>query len=922
MISTPSRLRSSVLVVAVLLGAVVVALGGAAFSRKVETFQPLGFGVRWAAGLWQVAQAGPGAAVAPGDRLLLVDGERPGSSESDLRTALRHQPSSELVVQRGEVLVPLHYARPPLAVDWPYLVLSLIGALYLLVGGYTLLRDRRAEALVFHFWCLASATVYLLSPNGAFDTFGRAAYLVEELARLLLPPLTLHLFLVFPSRLPLLARWRALLPFLYLPSAVLLTLQADLALANGRYLAGAPSPAGLAILDRLELYLLVAAGLVAVVILVRRLLANAGWEQNRQLMWVAVGMAAGYVPFVLLYVLPLALGRHLPTLVTTVAVAPLACVPLAFAYAILRYKLWDIGVIVRDALASSLTILLGVFGFSLVHFAVSRGVPQELAMARSVVSFAAGLVIAGLLVPTRRSLGQVLERLQYRHTFGKRQALSRFGRELLHERELGRLASSLIRHLTEALSLDRATLYLVQGERLAILRAESALPSSIAPTDFGDEIWQAEVLALEASGLPLPEPSPLERLVAAGYRYAFPLHVRGNRLGLVLTGHKDGDQPLSTDDLELVRNLLNQSALAIENAQLVGQLQRQLDQVSALQRHNQGIIESSPAGIAVLDPEGRIVETNHVFATLIGASGPVCAGQELAAILPVSLLPAAGDLLEVSFRDDAGRERFLQLSLAPMGGSNERILVVQDVAERVAMENTLKEKERLAALGMLAAGVAHEVNTPITGISSYAQMLLADTPLDDPRRGLLEKVEKQTFRAARIVSNLLEFARDKPHQQAPLALVPVMREAVALLDERIREAAVEVTWSLPVDEVAVVGNEGELQQVVSNLVLNALDAMAGCPPGTPRRLTIDLAAAGESVVMGVADTGTGIAPEALEKIFQPFFSTKLNRGGTGLGLSISYNIARRHGGTLRATSAPGQGSRFEVELPRRLARVS
>lgn len=103
--------------------------------------------------------------------------------------------------------------------------------------------------------CLASATVYLLSPNGAFDTFGRAVYLVEELARLLLPPLTLHLFLVFPSRLPLLARWRALLPFLYLPSAVLLTLQADLALANGRYLAGPPHPASLAILDRLELYL-------------------------------------------------------------------------------------------------------------------------------------------------------------------------------------------------------------------------------------------------------------------------------------------------------------------------------------------------------------------------------------------------------------------------------------------------------------------------------------------------------------------------------------------------------------------------------------------------------------------------------------------------------------------------------------------
>lgn len=131
----------------------VVALGGAAFSRKVETFQPLGFWCALGGGTLAGSPGRAGRGGGPWSCLLLVDGERPGASESDLRTALRHQPSSELVVQRGEVLVPLHYQWPPLAVDWPYLVLALIGALYLLVGGYTLLRDRRAEALVFHFRC-------------------------------------------------------------------------------------------------------------------------------------------------------------------------------------------------------------------------------------------------------------------------------------------------------------------------------------------------------------------------------------------------------------------------------------------------------------------------------------------------------------------------------------------------------------------------------------------------------------------------------------------------------------------------------------------------------------------------------------------------------------------------------------------------
>src|SRR5262249_1642327 len=141
-------------------------------------------------------------------------------------------------------------------------------------------------------------------------------------------------------------------------------------------------------------------------------------------------------------------------------------------------------------------------------------------------------------------------------------------------------------------------------------------------------------------------------------------------------------------------------------------------------------------------------------------------GQPLAQVLPVAPLPRAGEVpVEVSFCDPEGRERYLQLSLADFAGSGAgaasdhhqklAVLVIHDVSERVAMEQALQEKDRLAALGMLAAGVAHEVNTPITGISSYAQMLLSETEESDPHYDILKKVERQTFRAARIVNNLL-----------------------------------------------------------------------------------------------------------------------------------------------------------------------
>ncbi|HEV7516323.1 MAG TPA: ATP-binding protein, partial [Thermoanaerobaculia bacterium] len=296
----------------------------------------------------------------------------------------------------------------------------------------------------------------------------------------------------------------------------------------------------------------------------------------------------------------------------------------------------------------------------------------------------------------------------------------------------------------------------------------------------------------------------------------------------------------------------------------------------------------------------------------------------LAEVLPVAPLPRPGEApVEVSFCDAQGRERYLQLSLADFSGAagigeNLTVLVVHDVSERVAMEQALKEKDRLAALGMLAAGVAHEVNTPITGISSYAQMLLAETAESDPHYDILKKVERQTFRAARIVNNLLEFAKNRQNERRPVALAPLLTESLDLLGDRLSKRRIELDWQLPAPEtpttpaITVLGCDGELQQVFTNLLLNALQAMNE----KGGKLTVRLEADAASVRVHIADTGPGIPPERLPRVFEPFYSTKLASGGTGLGLAISHDIVRRHGGSLSVESEPGAGARFTVELPR------
>jgi len=909
------------LLLAAALAVLVAVVGSVDLVRKVDSFRTVGFTAAPVGGLWRVARVDAKATgLRAGDGVLLVNGSSPGST-SELRQRLLAGDHARLTVLRDGALVEVPYQRPSPVPDLHYLVLAGAGIVYLLIGLYALLNARRSPAGIFFLWSTASAAVYLCTrvPGVAPDDLAKLSYVVEELGRLLLPPLTLHLFLLFP--VPVLPeRARRLTAFLYLPAAALAALQADLVFNRGRWFFGGVRATSLQAFDRLEIALLAVFSAAAVAALGIQLARRRGWEERRQLLWILVGLAAGYLPFVLLYGVPWALHLHLPGWAGAAATAPLALVPFTFAWALLRFRLWDMEVLLRTAVSYAATLLLGVLSFSLLQLAIDNGLSQERALARSTLSFLSGLAIAAVIVPAERRVRSGLERLQYRGSFAQRRALRELGRELLEERELPRLCDRLQDRLAEGLGLEHTALYLVDGDALldpaARLRLAGALDEAPVELPFAPlaELWRTPSTRLQPPPLPGAAPTLAERLHFAGFRYALPMASRRRPVALLLTGGRADGEPLNSEELDLLRGLLDQTALALENARLLEELRAQLREVTRLKQETEQILESSPAGIVVLDGAQRVVSVNQAFADLAGVSRQQLMGRPLATALPHAPLPAPEEgLREVAWTDEHGHERHLQLSLAACGRYEDdlRVLVVHDVSERVAMENALKEKDRLAALGMLAAGVAHEVNTPITGISSYAQMLLAETPVNDPRYELLRKVEKQTFRAANIVHDLLEFARDRRQEHRSLSVASVMRDALDSLDDRLRQAPVEVCWELPAEPARVLGGEQELQQVFVNLIGNALDAM-GERGGV---LALSVAVDGDQVVAAVADSGPGIAREEQERIFRPFYSTKLSSGGTGLGLSISYQIVRRHRGDLRVESEPGRGSRFVVELP-------
>jgi len=208
--------------------------------------------------------------------------------------------------------------------------------------------------------------------------------------------------------------------------------------------------------------------------------------------------------------------------------------------------------------------------------------------------------------------------------------------------------------------------------------------------------------------------------------------------------------------------------------------------------------------------------------------------------------------------------------------------------------------------------VAHEVNTPLTGISSYTQMLLENADPADPRTQVLEKIERQTFRAAKIVNGLLTLSRPGTPggERTAVDLNSVVNDVYSLLEHQFEVGRIRVRRELSAEPLLVFAIEHQLQQVFLNLFLNARDAM---PKGG--WLTVSTRTDGASVIAEVADTGSGIPPEQLARIYDPFFTTKAIGRGTGLGLSISYGIVREHDGTIRCDSTVGQGTRFTLALP-------
>ena len=821
-----------------------------------------------------------------------------------------------------------------------YLALASVGIFSLLVGASVRLRKPDNQATLHFFWlCVAFFGVLSLSYSGRLDTLDKVFYWGDAIAGLLLPPLFLHFALMFPDRPDAWARTdagRSMMSIIYLPALVLGGAHVA-AVARGGY--GEAMTTLLTLVDRGELLYLAVSLVVGLVIMTRALRRVRSVTSRRQLRWIVWGTALGALPFVFGYAMPFAFGFE-PVPGAELTAILLALVPLAFASAIIRYRLMDVEVIIKRALvyAAALAGMAAIYGvlLKLASELVFGGDPVR----NPVIALLATIVVALLLRPLKSVIQSALDRVYYRDRYDYRRALVGFARDLNSDLDLFRLSERLVHRVMETLVVDRMALMLApaaagrDGDFITIAHAGFAGDPPALPraSEAATRLISGHTLTLDDPLLPRRvNPREVEFWREAGIHYFVPCVSKEGTIAVMALGRKASTEPLSSEDMALLAAVAAQAATALENGRLYRQLRMKADELERMREFSENILESLNDGLVVVNPDDRIIRWNRRLEELYGVRHEEAVGRRLDEVFSSSffevLRSARRESLEggafyrvpLTTRHEPARRLLVNVATTPLresdGSVSGSIVILEDISSRVQLEEQLQISEKMASIGLLAAGVAHEVNTPLTGISSFTQMLLQGAQPEDPKTKVLEKIERQTFRAAKIVNGLLNLARPTQTDAGPVEVHAVINDVLSLLEHQFRTGRIQVRKELSTAVPVVQGIEYKLQQVFLNLFLNARDAM-------PRGgwLTIATRIDGDAARVEISDTGSGIPAEQMSRIYDPFFTTKELGKGTGLGLSITYGIVQEHGGTITCDSIVGQGTRFALSLP--LAAVS
>ncbi len=827
--------------------------------------------------------------------------------------------------------------------------LSLVGLIWLAIGMFVLFKQGSNAPFVLHFaiLCLTAFIFHVYKPIGTGEDLDLAITIIDDLAFIFFAPIFLHFCWRYPTRSTVFGekRWKTFA--LYTPALVIFAATLTCYISfRAEFMSDWAR-----LIDKYDLlgnlYLI---GLVNFVVgigigagvLAWRFITNQQTLIRQRLKWTVWGTIVAVFPILGFQIAKRFIYLPEDTFTMAITTLPLALIPLSFGHSVVRYRLMDVDVVVRRVLVYALTtvaisMLIGAVALGLVFLAIGNNLSNTEIVLRGLIAIVAMSAIILLSEPLKNFLQERADRFFYGERYDLRRGLLDFGRTLSATTSLEPLLKSLVIRLQEVLAVEKVAVFVENEKKSGDYRIAKSVGLSSTydvPSDFRQMIREksAQTGIVRADELESfeHETNDGQGFLRQELHYYVPCVVRGKMVAVVGLGRGVDGSLLSSEDLEILQTISGYVAVAIENSSLYEEQAKRTDELALLKEFNESIVESVNVGLLAVDANGIVTRCNTTFEEMLELSREQVLGQIVTNLFDenfsVNLLQILGKSrwhlqeLRNGYKlhtiSSTGHALILNVAVAPLRtvtqGQTGAIIVMENVTSRIKLEESLQQSEKLSSIGLLAAGVAHEVNTPLTGVSSYTQMLLGMIPDTDPKHALLLKVQKQTERASNIAGNLLNFSRvGNTTEFVELDINKTLDNTLQLLEIQLRKSNIQIVKIYAEIPPKIFGNSGKLQQVFTNLIMNARDAIFD---GGIITLTTKFEDE-DSIVVEVTDDGIGIESENLSKIYDPFFTTKGVGSGTGLGLAVTYGIVQEHSGTIETFSEIGEGTTFRLEFP-------
>ncbi|TFG80667.1 MAG: hypothetical protein E4H23_01695 [Chrysiogenales bacterium] len=855
--------------------------------------------------------------VKPGDILLAVN-KYSVNNRIDLLRSIAGRNYCRYEIERLGILKNVGVDINPVFTPFSYYILVFIGILSILLTlGILNMHVKQATLFpppqIFFILSLTLSGFLIFSPSGDYGPADFIFLVLDMVCYIFFPAVLLHYALQYPLRTRAFKKFSKNFRYLliYLPPLVFLFINFYFILQN----VFKPDPEILTTAinhfrslasQYFTLYIFLA--WISIVVSSLTLILK---KRQRRYIFPLSGITLSFFSLLLLNYSPQAFAGK-TNISIFLGLFFLPFLPLSLVYFLSPKRVTDIENIIKKTLSIS-SLFVFIFG---TYMFLGLNIEQNKLL--GIFWSIAAILMAGLLFkPLESTIQKIFEKLFYRETFNFKRKLKELEHSISAQRDLSSLSQNFLEIINRGFQLNDSSL-LIHYKNNMFYSMPNRSRLNLTKTFHSTLESQEHLIFLSEQEFATKFPGDHAALPPNKFFQFLPLKIADRLIGIVAMGRKTNHTYLTVEDWELMSSISSPLALSVENAFLYSRLETQLEELNRLKEFNENIIENINLGIMVVSRLNQVQSWNYFMEDrfqikrekALRKKAPLVLGQGVWRKIRTERF-ATHTLrnVKVQIQDT---ESIYDVYISPLknesGSVSGRIFVFEDVTEKNNIQNQLITSEKLASLGLLSAGIAHEINTPLTGISSYCQFLL-DNPNGAENLELIGKMQDQVLRVNKIIRTLLDFSRQKGQQPLPINLNKVIDESLALVEHKLKIK--KITFKKETEfQNSIHGFSSRLQQLFINLFINAIDAI-----DDEGWISISGEESAEEITIRFKDNGRGIRDKNLEKIFDPFFTTKEIGMGTGLGLAIVYNIVKEHYGNIQVNSKVDRGTTFSITFP-------